>query len=203
MLSLIADCEKGMIDLVITKSISRFFRNTTDCLEIVRKLLDLNVYINFEKENLNTGSMESELMLSILSSLAESESVSISENEKWSIKKSFQYGTYIISYPPYGYANINGEMTLVPEQAQVVKQIFTNTLAGKSTHTISKGLNDLGIPSKKGSRWTAGTVNAVIRNEKYIGDAIFKKHTQIAVLIAIQIMESKTNIYVQDITRQS
>ncbi|NLH34453.1 MAG: recombinase family protein, partial [Lactococcus chungangensis] len=131
LLSLIADCEKGMIDLVITKSISRFCRNTTDCLEIVRKLLDLNVYINFEKENLNTGSMESELMLSILSSLAENESVSISENEKWSIKKRFQNGTYIISYPPYGYANINGEMVIVPEQAEVVKQIFTNTLAGK------------------------------------------------------------------------
>ncbi|MFR1708856.1 MAG: recombinase family protein [Clostridium sp.] len=175
LLSLIADCEKGMIDLVITKSISRFCRNTTDCLEIVRKLLDLNVYINFEKENLNTGSMESELMLSILSSLAESESVSISENEKWSIKKRFQNGTYIISYPPYGYANINGEMVIVPEQAEVVKQIFTNTLAGKSTHTIAKELNELGVKSKKGSKWTSGTVNAIIRNEKYTGDVIFQK----------------------------
>lgn len=84
---MVADCERGKIDFVIIKSISRFARNTTDCLELVRKLLDLNVYIYFEKENLNTGSMESELMLSILSSLAESESVSISENEKWGIKK--------------------------------------------------------------------------------------------------------------------
>ncbi|MCD3207387.1 recombinase family protein, partial [Clostridium botulinum C] len=175
LLSLIADCKKGMIDLVITKSISRFCRNTTDCLEIVRKLLDLNVYINFEKENLNTGSMESELMLSILSSLAESESVSISENEKWSIKKRFQNGTYIISYPPYGYANINGEMVIVPEQAEVVKQIFTDTLAGKSTHTIAKELNELGVKSKKGSKWTSGTINAIIRNEKYTGDVIFQK----------------------------
>lgn len=175
LLSLIADCEKGMIDLVITKSISRFCRNTTDCLEIVRKLLDLNVYINFEKENLNTGSMESELMLSILSSLAESESVSISENEKWSIKKRFQDGTYIISYPPYGYANINGDMVIVPEQAEVVKQIFANTLEGKGTHAIAKELNEHGISSKKGSKWTPGTVNAIIRNEKYTGDAIFQK----------------------------
>ncbi|SHH59569.1 recombinase family protein [Clostridium grantii] len=175
LLSLIVDCEKGLIDLVITKSISRFCRNTTDCLELVRKLLGLNVYINFEKENLNTGSMESELMLSILSSLAESESVSISENEKWSIKKRFQNGTYIISYPPYGYANINGEMVIVPEQAEVVKQIFTDTLAGKSTHIIAKELNELGVKSKKGSKWTAGTVNAIIRNEKYTGDVIFQK----------------------------
>src|SRR5699024_4858972 len=83
LLAMVAACERGTIDFVITKSISRFARNTTDCLELVRKLLDLKIYIYFEKENLNTGSMESELMLSILSSLAESESVSISENEKW------------------------------------------------------------------------------------------------------------------------
>ena len=102
LLAMVAACERGTIDFVITKSISRFARNTTDCLELVRKLLDLKIYIYFEKENLNTGSMESELMLSILSSLAESESVSISENEKWGIKRRFQNGTCIISYPPYG-----------------------------------------------------------------------------------------------------
>ncbi len=175
LLSLIADCEKDMIDLIITKSISRFCRNTADCLELVRKLLDLNVCIIFEKENINTGSMESELMLSILSSLAESESVSISENEKWSIKKRFQNGTYIIFYPPYGYANINGEMVIVAEQAEVVRQIFADTLAGKSTHVIAKDLNERGIPSKKGSKWTPGSINAIIRNEKFTGDVIFQK----------------------------
>lgn len=100
LLAMVAACERGMIDFVITKSISRFARNTTDCLELVRKLLDLNIYIYFEKENINTGSMESELMLSILSGLAESESVSISENEKWGIRRRFQNGTFIISYPP-------------------------------------------------------------------------------------------------------
>ena len=121
----------GTIDMIITKSISRFARNTTDCLELVRKLLDLNIYIYFEKKNINTGSMESELMLSILSGLAESESVSISENEKWGIKRRFQNGTFIISYPPYGYANVDGEMVIVPEQAEIVKQIFADTLAGK------------------------------------------------------------------------
>lgn len=93
---LMEDCEKGLIDLVLTKSISRFCRNTTDCLELVRKLLNYEVYIVFEKENIHTGSMESELMLAILASMAESESVSISENEKWSIRKRFRNGTYII-----------------------------------------------------------------------------------------------------------
>ena len=97
LLSLVDACEKGMVDLVITKSISRFSRNTTDCLELVRKLLDLKVIVIFEKENINTGAMESELMLSILSSLAESESVSIYENSKWYVKKRYQKGTFIIS----------------------------------------------------------------------------------------------------------
>ena len=156
MLAMVAACERGTIDFVITKSISRFARNTTDCLELVRKLLDLNIYIYFEKENINTGSMESELMLSILSGLAESESVSISENEKWGIRRRFQNGTFIISYPPYGYANVDGEMMIVPEQAEIVKQIFADTLAGKSTHEIAKGLNEQGVVTKKGGRWTPG-----------------------------------------------
>ena len=89
LLRMITDCENRKIDLIVTKSISRFARNTTDCLELVRKLLDLGVFIYFEKENINTGSMESELMLSILSGLAESESVSFSENNIWSIKRRF------------------------------------------------------------------------------------------------------------------
>ena len=89
--------------MVITKSLSRFSRNTTDCLELVRRLLAVNVPIFFEKENLNTGSMESELMLAILSSMAEGESTSTSENTKWAVQKRFQNGTFKISYPPYGY----------------------------------------------------------------------------------------------------
>ena len=173
--SLVAACEKGLVNMIITKSISRFSRNTTDCLELVRKLISLNVTVIFEKENINTGSMESELMLSILSSLAESESVSISENSKWSIQKRFQNGTYIISYPPYGYTNVDGEMVVVPEQAVVVRQMFEDTLAGKSTHAIAKELNDRGIASKRGGKWTPGTVNAIIRNEKFTGDVIFQK----------------------------
>ncbi len=175
LLAMVAACERGTIDFVITKSISRFARNTTDCLELVRKLLDLKIYIYFEKENLNTGSMESELMLSILSSLAESESVSISENEKWGIKRRFQNGTFIISYPPYGYDNVDGEMVIVPEQAEIVKQIFADTLAGKSTHEIADELNERGVATKKGGHWTPGTVNAIIGNEKYTGDVLFQK----------------------------
>lgn len=175
LLSMLKDCERGLIDYIITKSISRFARNTTDCLTMVRRLLELDIPVFFEKENLNTGSMESELMLSILSGLAESESASISQNSKWSVKNRFKNGTFIISYPPYGYANVNGEMIIVPEQAEMVKRIFANTLAGKSTHVIAREMNAEGIPPKKGKDWTPGAVNSILKNEKYTGDVIFQK----------------------------
>ena len=175
LLSMLSDCEEGKIDLIITKSISRFARNTTDCLEMVRKLIDLGIYIIFEKEKIHTGSMESELMLSILAGLAESESVSISQNSKWSIRKRFEKGTFIISYPPYGYDNVDGEMLIVPEQAEIVKEIFASCLAGNGTYTIAKRLNDRGIPTKKGGKWHGSTINGILTNEKYTGDAIFQK----------------------------
>lgn len=175
LLKLLEDCEKGLIDLIITKSISRFSRNTTDCLALVRKLLNYDVYIIFEKENIHTGSMESELMLAILASMAESESRSISENEKWSIKKRFKNGTYVFSYPPYGYANVDGEMVIVSEQAEIVKGIFAACIAGKSTNSIAKELNEKGIPSRKGGKWIGSTINGILTNEKYIGAALYQK----------------------------
>lgn len=163
------------IDYIIVKSISRFARNTTDCLEIVRKLQGLNIPIYFEKENINTCNMESELLLGILSSLAENESVSISQNTKWSIKKRFENGTFKISYPPYGYKNINGKMVILPEQAEVIKQIFAEYLSGLSSEKIAENLNRIGISSPKNSKWTANTIHGILTNEKYICDVIFPK----------------------------
>ncbi|AVO75076.1 recombinase family protein [Megasphaera elsdenii] len=175
LLRLIDDCKAGKVDFIITKSISRFSRNTTDCLELVRKLLALRIPIFFEKENINTGSMESELFLAILSSMAEGESVSISENSKWSIQKRFENGTFKCSYPPYGY-DWNGEQMVVnPEQAAVVKEIFTALLSGKGTHAIADDLNQRGVPSKRGGRWTATTIRGMLSNEKYVGDCLFQK----------------------------
>nr|WGD93219.1 recombinase family protein [Bacillus subtilis] len=174
LLRMLSDCETGRIDLIITKSISRFARNTTDCLEMVRKLIGLGVHI-FEKENINTGSMESELMLSILSGLAESESISISENTKWAIQRRFQNGTFKISYPPYGYQNNDGQMIVNPKQAEVVKYIFAEVLSGKGTQKVANDLNQKGIPSKRGGRWTATTIRGILTNEKYTGDVILQK----------------------------
>lgn len=175
LLRLINDCKAGKVDFIVTKSISRFSRNTTDCLELVRKLLTLHIPIFFEKENINTGSMESELFLAILSSMAEGESVSISENSKWSIQKRFENGTFKCSYPPYGY-NWDGEQMIVnPKQATVVKEIFADLLSGKGTHDIADDLNRRGVPSKRGGRWTATTIRGMLSNEKYVGDCLFQK----------------------------
>ena len=136
--ALLRDCEDGKIDLIITKSISRFSRNTTDCLEMVRKLVEM-------------------------------------ENSKWSIRRRYRNGTFIISYPPYGYANIEGEMRIVPEEAEVVKRIFAECLAGTGTYTIAKRLNENHIPTKKNGKWHGGTVNGILTNEKYTGDVLFQK----------------------------
>ena len=149
LLQLIEDCKAKKIDFVITKSISRLSRNTTDCLEIVRTLLSLDIPIYFEKENINTGSMESELFLSILSSMAEGESASISENNKWSIKKRFLDGTYKLGYVPYGYRWKDGEILVDPAQAKIVKRIFRELLSGKGTEAIAKELNQEQVPPRK------------------------------------------------------
>lgn len=175
LMELMQDCEAGKIDHIITKSISRFSRNTTDCLEMIRRLLELDVTVLFEKENINTGTMDSELMLSILSGMAESESVFISQNSKWSIKKRFEKGTFVISYPPYGYENIDGEMVIDPLKAKVVERIYQEALAGLGTRAIAKGLNESGIPARKGGEWSAGTINGILSNEKYTGDVVFQK----------------------------
>lgn len=175
LMRLIEDCKAKKVDFVITKSISRFSRNTTDCLDIVRTLLNLNIPVYFEKENINTGSMESELFLSILSSMAEGESTSISENNKWGIKKRFENGTYKLGYVPYGYRWENGEIIVDPEQAVIVKRIFSELLAGKGTDAIAKCLNEENVPTKKGGRWTSTSIRGILANEKYTGDCIFQK----------------------------
>lgn len=175
LMRLMQDCASKKIDFIITKSISRFSRNTTDCLELVRKLQELDIPIYFEKENINTGSMESELFLTILSSMAEEESTSISKNNKWSIKKRFQNGTFKLSYAPYGYRWDGRTLRIIPEQAEIVKRIFAEVLAGKGTETIAKELSAEEIPTKRGGKWTSTSIRGILANEKYTGDVIFQK----------------------------
>ena len=175
LLRLLSDCENRKIDLIVTKSISRFARNTTDCLEIVRRLTELSVHILFEKENIDTRAADSELILTILSSLVAEESVSISTNNKWSIRNRFKSGTYKLSSPPYGY-DYDGE-TLIsnPEQARIVQRIFRETLSGSGAPSVAKSLNADGIKPPHGDRWASTTIRRILSNEKYIGDVLCQK----------------------------
>ena len=174
--NLLTACRIGKVEHILVKSISRFSRNTTDCLSIVRELLNIGVTIYFEKENIDTGDMESELILSILSSMAEEESASISKNEKWSIQRRMAAGTFKIGYVPYGYQrNDNGDMVIEPAEAGVVRFIFRTLLAGNSTDTIASALQQQCIPTRKGGKWSGSTVRDIIVNEKYVGDALFQK----------------------------
>ena len=175
LLQMIADCENHKIDRVVTKSLSRFARNVTDCLELVRKLSDLGIPIYFEKENLDTGEMESELLLSIMSSLAESESVSISENYKWGARHQYQNGTFKPRCAPYGYTVCNGEYMVNSDEAPWIRYIFSEAAAGTSCHRIAASLNEKGIPTKKGGTWTGTTIHGILRNERYIGDCLYQK----------------------------
>ena len=175
LMKLIRDCENAKIDYIITKSISRFARNIADCLELVRKLSSLGVFIYFEKENINTRTMDSELMLSILSSIAENESVSISENVRWAIKKRFMSGTYKLSTLPYGYEYASGRIAVKEEEAKAVRRIFKDALAGKGIEKITQELNKQGIVPRKGRRWSESTVRDILHNEKYTGDVLFQK----------------------------
>lgn len=172
---LISDAKIGKVDIVLTKSISRFARNTVDCMNMVRELANIGVYIRFEKENIDTERMESELILSILSSIAENESLSTSENVKWAVRKQFENGTYIISDPPFGYENKRGEMVIVPENAELVRYIFEQYLNGKGGRVIAKLLNKAQILSPRGKRWTESTIFRILRNIHYTGAVLWQK----------------------------
>lgn len=175
LLRMLSDCEKGKIDYILVKSISRFSRNTLDSLQMIRKLCSMGVYLYFEKEKIDTGKMESELLLSILSGLAENESRSTGGNLSWTIQKRFRDGTYIIPCPPYAYKNVNGVLTVDEEKAPVVRRIYSEILAGKTTTCVAGRLNSDGIPSPRGRKWSSTSICMIIRNEKYIGDTLLQK----------------------------
>lgn len=175
LLRLLSDCDKGLIDYIVVKSISRFSRNTVESIETVRHLCSKGIYIYFEKENIDTENMEGELLLSILSGLAENESRSISENINWGIQRRFRNGTFKIGYTPYGYDSIAGKMAVNEDQAEVVRFIFSSVLSGRSPRSIAKELNEKGIPTKRHGTWTGHTIYGMIRNEKYTGDCLLQK----------------------------
>ncbi len=173
---MIKDCRKGKIDRIYTKSISRFARNTRDCLKNVRELKSLGITIYFEKENVDTANMTDEMMITILGGLAQEESISISQNMRWSIKKRMENGTFNPSQLPYGYERINGKIVINESEAEIVNYIFSKYISGNGMESIAKELNKSQIDKdEKGYIWCKNTIRYILMNEKYTGKSIFQK----------------------------
>ena len=171
---MIADCEAGYIDLILTKSVSRFARNALDLLRIVRRLKELGVAVHFEKERLDTASQEGELILSLLAAGAQEESRSISENIKWGIRKRFREGIgnqHVI----YGYRWDGSHYHIREKEAENVRRIFTAFLDGISPERLEKQFAVEGIKGPRGGRFYAVRMRAMLENERYTGDQIFQK----------------------------
>jgi len=171
---LIADCKEGKIDMVITKSISRFARNTVTLLQTVRDLKSLGVDVFFEEQNIHTMSAEGELMLTILASYAQEESLSISENMKWRIRKNYEEGKPWSS-TMLGYRIADGQYVVVPEEAEVVKRIYNDYLSGMGLEAIAKKLNTEGITTRWGYPWQHSCVRKVLQNYTYTGNLLLQK----------------------------
>lgn len=172
---MLADCEAGKINIILTKSIQRFARNTVDLLETVRHLKDIGVEVRFEKENINSMSGDGELMLSILASFAQEESRSISENVKWGTKKRFEQGIPNGHFQIYGYRWEGDHLVVEPKEAKIVKLIFDNFMNGLSAESTEKQLEEMGVKSYKGVHFSNSSIRQILSNVTYTGNLLFQK----------------------------
>lgn len=175
---MIAECMKGNIDMIITKSISRFARNTLDCLKYIRQLKDKNIPVYFEKEGINTMDSKGEVLLTIMASLAQQESQSLSQNVKLGLQYRYQNGEVQVNHNRFlGYTkDENKNLVIVPEEAEVVKRIYREYLEGASLTQVARGLEKDGILTAANKpKWRPETLKKILLNEKYIGDALLQK----------------------------
>ena len=177
-LRMIRQCKQGKIDIVLTKSISRFARNTVDCLNYVRALKELGIAVIFEKENMNTLEIDSEILITMLGAFAQSESESISANVRWGIRQAMKEGKATIQYKYlYGYRKgDDGKPEIIPEQAEVVRKIYDLFLSGTSVRGIQEYLNANSVPNINGEpKWARSAIDSILTNEKYCGDVLLQK----------------------------
>ena len=176
-LRMMRECENGNIDIIITKSVTRFARNTVDSIEAIRKLKSLGVTVYFEKENINTLSEQSEQMLTILSSLAQGESESISTNIRWGIQKKFRDGSFNHTCVAYGYKkDKDGELSIKEDEAEIVGRIYKEFLNGKGAYVIARDLTNDHVPSVRAAeKWNENVVKEILKNPIYEGDLILQK----------------------------
>ena len=177
-LKMIRKCRQKKIDVVLVKSISRFARNTVDCLNYTRALRALGIAVIFEKENINTLDSDSEMLITMMGAFAQAESESISQNVKWGMHQAMREGKASIQYKHlYGYERgEDGKPQIIPEQAEVVRQIYDSFLAGHSIRMIKCELEQQGIlTSKGGTVWSESVIRSILKNEKYCGDVLRQK----------------------------
>ena len=177
-LRLMEDCRAGLIDRIITKSVSRFGRNTVDTLLYTRELRGLGIDVYFEKEHLHSCSAEGELMLTLMAALAETEAENMSENIKWGKRRRYEKGRVesLALANLYGYRKDGGALAVNESEAEIIRRIYSEFLDGLNYEQISEGLNADGIPTRRGSDvWFNRTVMNVLTNEKYMGDCLFQK----------------------------
>ncbi len=175
---MIRDCKKGKIDLIITKSVQRFARNTLDSIEYSRMLKNLGIGIIFETQGLDTRKMSNEFMLTIFASMAQNESENISANVKWGRQKAFKNGSVHFAYKSFlGYRKgVDGKPEVIPEEAEIIRRIYSDYLSGASLRDIASRLMDDGIPTAKcKKKWTPEVIKSILQNEKYVGDALLQK----------------------------
>lgn len=182
---MIEECMAGYIDMIITKSISRFARNTLDCLKYIRLLKEKNIPVFFEKENINTMDSKGEVLLTIMASLAQQESESLSKNVKLGLQFRYQNDEVQVNHNRFmGYTkDENGHLIIVPSEAEVIKRIYLEYLQGASLKQIGESLEADGILTAAGkAKWRPETIKKILKNEKYIGDALLQKTYTIDVL---------------------
>ena len=175
---MIDECMDGNIDMIITKSISRFARNTLDCLKYIRQLKEKNIPVFFEKESINTMDSKGEVLLTIMASLAQQESQSLSQNIKLGLQYRYQQGHVQVNHNRFlGYTkDADGHLIIDPDQAEIVRRIYREYLEGFSMDKIAAGLERDGILTGAGkAKWHTSTINKILRNEKYMGDALLQK----------------------------
>ena len=177
-LRLMDDCRAGKVDAIITKSVSRFGRNTVDTLVFTRELRALGIDVFFEKENLHTCSAEGELLLTLMAAVAESESVSMSDNIKWGKRKKYEKGIIesLVVGTMLGFQQQDGEISIVEDEAAIVRMIYDWFLAGHGYEYITNQLLAANIPTKRpGAKWANTTIKNILTNEKFCGDCLFQK----------------------------
>lgn len=172
---MLEDCRNGKIDLIITKSVSRFARNVVILLETMRELKALGIDIFFEKDNMHSISPDGELLLTLIAMYAEEEARSVSENQKWRVQKIFEKGEPWTAMM-LGYKIENRQMVVVPEEAEIVRQIYADYLSGMSVPAISKKLLNAGIITRYISKWSHTAISGILSNEKYVGDMLLQKY---------------------------